>query len=85
LQATVSDGEAHVDVRLGSMTFEQLWREVSACHRFAVVLVKDEYWVIDMYRSRVNNDTLRPVIGPYEVFPNLDAAICAAILTYNRD
>lgn len=85
LQATVSEGRGHIDCRLGSMTFAQLYREVHPEHRFAIALVKEEYWVIDMYRCMISLDNFGIEIGPYEVFPTLDAAICAAVLNYHRD
>lgn len=67
------------------MTLIQLNREVPSSHRYAIVQVKDLYWVIDMYRLQFIPSDYKLSIGKHEVFKDLDAAICAAVLNYHRD
>lgn len=85
LQATVSRDGAYIEEHFGSMTFTQLWHNVKPGHRYAIAKVGEELWVVDMYRSHMSADTWEPEMGPYKIFPTLDAAICATILTYDQD
>lgn len=87
LQAVVSVKGARIDQRLGSMTFDQLYRELSAEYKYAVVLVGQEFWLIDMYHPTLYppEQITKPdfaCVGDYSVHPTLDAAICAAVFNY---
>ncbi|MCI0563342.1 MAG: hypothetical protein MN733_33110 [Nitrososphaera sp.] len=79
LRACVSEeGDVSAEDQTGAFTFRDIYERVPAEYRYAVMQVRDEFWVTDLYRAGMSLETFRLVMGPHKVYRTLDAAIYAS-------
>lgn len=86
IRAYICDGPCRQAVdQIGTSTFTEIFiRRPSGC-RYAIMepVDKSGYMVVDMYDTRI--DGLNVFMGNNTVYPTLDAAIAAPMLSYQNN
>lgn len=79
LIAYVTPQDVMMSTHMGSMPFEAVVQNRPRKAQYAITQVDKEYWLIDLYASKVTvNQEI--VMGEYKVFTDSQAAITAARL-----